>query len=471
MGKLLLEQIDTLATFDEERRVLSDGWVLIRNQQIEALGHGTYTGEPVEQRMNLRGYVVLPGLVNLHHHFFQVLMRNIPALQDASLFRWLEIMRMLKVMVRNEDLVLATKLCVAELLLSGCTTTVDHNFLKPTLNLDHDTQIRAARQMGIRYHHARGSATQGRPGFVENEADALADLERLIKTYHDSHPYAMLRVENAPGAPFSNSENFYKTSIELSRKHGVGNHTHLAQSPEDTQQMLAALGEKPVVWAERVGWVGPDVWYAHAIAIDEEEQEILSRSGTGISHCPNSNMVTGSGVCQVVPMLKRGGIKIGLGVDGSAANNSSSLLREVRSMLLLQRAFYGADALSPTQALEVAILGGASVLRRDDIGSIAPGKAADIIGVDLNRLSFAGGIHDPIAALVLCDVDHVDLSIVNGVIRVKNGELIGHDLNAMVHYGNQLSQALIQRTEKQFQVELGQSSWRQAYPYSQRSLK
>jgi cytosine/adenosine deaminase-related metal-dependent hydrolase len=467
MSKLLLEHIDTLATFDEQRRVLSDAWVLIRDQQIEALGFGPYKGEPVEQRMSLRGYVVLPGLINLHHHFFQVLMRNIPALQNASLFRWLEIMRMLKVMVRNEDLVVATQLCVAELLLSGCTTTVDHNFLKPTFDLDHDTQIQTARRMGIRYHHARGSATLGQPGFVENEANALTDLERLIKTYHDPQPFAMLRVENAPGAPFSNSENFYKASIELARKHGVGNHTHLAQSPEDTQQMLAAFAEKPVVWAERIGWVGPDVWYAHAIAIDEEEQEILSRSRTGISHCPNSNMVTGSGVCQVVPMLKRGRIKIGLGVDGSAANNSSNLLREVRSMLLLQRVFFGADALSPTQALEVAILGGASVLRRDDIGMIAPGKAADIIGVDLNRLAFAGGLHDPLAGMVLCDVEHIDLSIVNGVVKVVNGKLVGQDIDTMIQYGNQLSHALIQRTEKQFNLELGSSIWRKAYPYFQ----
>ncbi len=468
MSKILLEHIDTLATFDEQRQVLSDAWVLIHDNQIKEIGSGQFSGVQVENRLNLYGYVVLPGLINLHHHFFQVLLRNIPALQDASLFQWLEIMRMLKVMIRNEDLVIATQLSIAELLLSGCTITIDHNFLKPGYDLDHDTQIQTAEQMGIRYHHARGSATLGQPGFIEEEDDALADLERLIKTYHDPQPLAMVRIENAPGAPFSNSENFYKESIALARKFGVGNHTHLAQSSEDSQQMLATFGEKSVVWAERIGWVGADVWYAHAIAIDEEEQQILSRTGTGISHCPNSNMVTGSGVCQVVPMLKRGGIKIGLGVDGSAANNSSNLLREVRSMLLLQRAFYGADALSPTQALEIAILGGASVLRRDDIGSIAPGKAADLIGVDVNRLAFAGGMHDPLAGLVLCDVDQVDLSIVNGNIRVANGQLVGYDLATMVNYGNKLSRDLIQRTEKYFNVGFDRRNWRRAFPYSLR---
>jgi cytosine/adenosine deaminase-related metal-dependent hydrolase len=319
--------------------------------------------------------------------------------------------------------------------------------------------------MGIRYHHARGSNGRGFDHIIEQEDDALADTERLIKTYHDPKPGAMLRIVNAPGAPFSMSEGYFKESIALARKHGVASHTHLAQSPEDDRITRETFGKKSVRWAEDLDWVGPDVWYAHATILDDEEKAIIKRTGTGISHCPNSNMYTAAGCCQVSDMLKQGGFNIGLGVDGSAANNSSNLMREVRSAMLLQRAFHGADALSPTQALELGILGGARVLQRDDIGVIAPGMAADIIGVDFRKLPFAGGIHDPIAGLVLCDVDRVDLSIINGVIRVYNGNLIGEDIPALIRQGNKLGQELVHRTEQRFKVSLTTPVWRRAFPY------
>ncbi len=326
MSSLLLEHIDTLATFDDQRRVLKNAWMLVSGQWIEAVGTGSYPGEPVERRLDLSGHVVLPGLVNLHHHFFQALLRNIPTLQDVELFRWLKDIQMLMGEVRDEELDIATRLNVAELLLSGCTTAVNHNYLRAAPDLHHDTQIRAALEMGIRYHHARGSNSQGLAHTIEKEDDALADTERLIKSYHDPRPGAMLRIENAPGAPFSMSPRFFKESIELARRYGVGNHTHLAQSPEDDRQTRTQFGKKSVVWAEELGWVGPDVWYAHATSLDDEERAIIKRTGTGICHCPNSNMYTAAGCCQVTPMLKEGGFKIGLGVDGSAANNSSHLI-------------------------------------------------------------------------------------------------------------------------------------------------
>jgi cytosine/adenosine deaminase-related metal-dependent hydrolase len=465
MSTFLLEHIDTLATFDDKRQVLQNAWVLIRDQWIEAVGTGTYDGAPVDQRMNMSGYVILPGLVNLHHHFFQALLKNIPALQDVSLFGWLETIQMLMSEVHDEELFVATKINVAELLLSGCTTAVDHNYLRARADLHHDTQIKAAHEMGIRYHHARGSNSQGFDDIVEKEDDALADTERLIKTFHDPNPAGMIRIENAPGAPFSMSTRYFKESIAMARKHGVGNHTHLAQSPEDDRLTREKFGKKSVIWAEEAGWVGPDVWYAHATILDSEEKAIIKRTGTGICHCPNSNMYTAAGCCEVTAMLKEGGFKIGLGVDGSAANNSSNLFREVRSALLLQRAFYGADALSPTQALELGVLGGAMVLRRNDIGVIAPGMAADIIGVDFRKLPFAGGIHDPIAGLVLCDVDQVDLTIVNGEVRVLNGELVGEDIPTLISQANQLGQSLVRRTEKRFNISISTPSWRRAYPY------
>jgi len=465
MSKVLLEHINTLATFDEERRVLHDAWILLCDQKIEALGTSAYSGGPVDQRLDLSGYVVLPGLVNLHHHFFQVLLRNIPTLQDVSLFRWLSDIHMLMGEVGDEELDAAARINVAELLLSGCTTTVDHNYLRATSSLHHDTAIQAAQEMGIRYYHARGSNSVGRDQIAEKEDDILADTERLIRTYHDPKPGAMVRIVNAPGAPFSVSERFYKESIELARKYGVGSHTHLAESADVDKAHRETFGKKSVVWAEELGWVGPDVWYAHATILDDEEKAIIKRTGTGICHCPNSNMYTAAGICQVTPMLNEGGFKIGLGVDGSAANNSSNLLRETRAALLLQRITFGAGSMSPTQALELAITGGAKVLGREDIGALAPGKMADMIGVKSDKLGMAGGLHDALAGLVLCDVDRVDLSIVNGVIRVVNGELVSVDLPALIRRGNDLSQALVRRTEKLFNVSFTHPVWRRAYPY------
>jgi len=465
MGTLLLEHIDTLATFDDQRNVIHNAWILVKDQKIESSGLDPYPGGPVDQRLDLTNYVVLPGLVNLHHHFFQALLKNIPTLQDVSLFRWLKDIQMLMGEVGDEELYFATKLNVAELILSGCTTTVDHNYLRATSSLHHDTAIQAAHEMGIRYHHARGSNSRGHDQIIEKEDDALADTERLIKSYHDPQPGAMVRIENAPGAPFSMSVRYFRESIKMARKYGVGNHTHLAQSEEDDRATRETFGKKSVLWAEEQGWVGPDVWYAHATFLDDEEMAIIKRTGTGICHCPNSNMYTAAGICQVTPMLQAGGFKIGLGVDGSAANNSSNMLRETRAAMLLQRAFFGAGAMSPTQALELAITGGSKVLRREDIGVLSAGKAADIIGVNINKLSLAGGLHDPVAGLVLCDVGRVDLSIINGEIRVIKGELVGVDLPFLVKRGNELSQALVRRTENSFNVSFTQPAWRRAYPY------
>ncbi len=470
MSTILLEHIDTLATFDSERRVLKNAWILVQDQQINQLGTGTYEGD-VDQRLDLSGFVVLPGLVNLHHHFFQALLRNIPTLQDTSLFGWIRCMRMLSSEVIDEDLDIATRVNIAELLLSGCTTAVDHCYVRAT-PLSHDTEIQAAREMGIRFHFARGSrsmkigaSTNMHEDGLEDVDDILADTERLIKKYHDPKSFAMLRIENAPGTPLSTSDRMWKESIALARKFGCGNHTHMAEAPDEEQYMLETHGKRSVERAEELGWVGPDVWYAHATRLSPTEKAIIKRTGTGICHCPTSNMYTSASICEVVPMLREGGFKIGLGVDGSAANNSSHLLKETRQALLLQRSAFGADAISPTQALELAILGGANILRRDEIGVIAAGKAADIIGIDFNILPYAGGIHDPLAALILCETDHVDLSIVNGKILVERGQVIGLDMPTLIRKANQHAKALVKRTEKRYGVCLSQPQWRRAYSY------
>lgn len=473
MNRILLKNIDLLATFDNNRSVVKHAWMIIQDNRIEALGVGDYAGEALPQQYDLSGYVVLPGLVNLHHHFYQALLKNVPTLQDVSLFRWLRDMYYLMSEVTDEDLDIASRLNIAELLLSGCTTTVDHSYLQVN-DMKHDTEIAAAREMGIRFHLARGSHSV-EPGentilphlLSDNVDDVLADTERLIKTYHDSREGAMVRIVNAPSSLLAVTDRLWIESIDLARKHGIQNHAHMAEAPDEERYVLKKYGKRSVEKAEELGWVGPDVWYAHATMLNDAEKAIIQRTGTGICNCPNSNMYTSAGVCKVAPMLRQGGFKIGIGVDGSAANNSSNLLREARSALLIQRAFFGADAMSPTQVLELAILGGAQVLQRDDIGVLAPGKMADLIGFDTRKLALSGGIHDPIAGLVLCDVNRVDLSIINGVPRVVQGELIGVNVSGLIHKANEHATALVKRAERRNQISLSHSVWRRAYPYDE----
>ena len=478
MSTLLLENIDTLATFDRERRVLKNAWLYIRDNAIEAIG--TAGSEPEEVgaisleedvvRIDLSGHVVLPGLINTHHHLFQSLLRNVPALQDAALFDWLRVLYQLMSEVTDEDQYVASMTNHAELLLSGCTTNADHSYIKVN-DMQHDTGIKSAQDIGIRFHLVRGGMSIGESKgglppdhIVEDEDDILADTERLIKAHHDPEPRAMVRVVNAPCSPFSVSAQLMVDSIELARRYGVHSHTHLAESPDDDKYMLETYGKSSVYVAEDWGWVGPDVWYAHGVILSDDEMDLMARTGTGVTHCPNSNMYTAAGICPVQTLLKKG-VPVGLGVDGSAANNASNMLDEVRNALLLQRVHFGAGALSPTQALELATLGSARVLGREDIGVLAPGKAADVIAVDLNRLPFAGGLHDPVAALVLCDAGCVDLTIVNGRIRVQDAQLVDVDLAGLIQRQNQSAANLVRRTEKRYGVDLSAPIWRRAYPY------
>jgi 8-oxoguanine deaminase len=470
MTTLLLENIDHLATFDGERRQLERAWVLIRNNQFDSLGEMGTEPHDADQRIDMRGHLVLPGLISTHHHNFQTLLRNIPHMQNASLFPWLHDLYLLMSEVRDEDQYIATMTAHAELLLSGCTTSVDHSYLKVN-DMKFETEIAAAQEIGIRFHLARGSFSIGKsqgglpPDHIVEEEDAiLEDTERLIINFHDPNPCAMVRIDNAPCSPFSVSERVMKESIAIARNYGVGSHTHLAENMDDHRYVMQRFGMSSVRMAESLGWVGPDVWYAHGVVLDDDDIQIMARTGTSIAHCPCSNQFLSSGICKVVPMLQKG-VTIGLAVDGSASNNSSNMLDEVRAALLLQRVAYGAEALSPTQALELGTLGSARLLRREELGSIAPGKAADLIAVDMRRLAFAGGMHDPLAALVLCSSGQVDFAIVNGKIRVKDGQLVGVDLPALIDEQNRLAKALVERTEKRYGIDLSNLKWRRAYPY------
>ncbi len=475
MSTILLENIDNLVTFDGKRRFYQNGWILIRDNLIDSLGGSTTKPSEADQRLDMSGHVIMPGLINTHHHNWQTLIRHVPSQQNAALFDWLHDLYLLMSEVTDEDQYSAYMIAHAELILSGCTTNVDHSYFRVN-DMQFDTGIRAAEDIGIRFHLARGSFSIGQSQgglppdhIIEDEDAILADTERLIKTFHDPDPLAMTRIDSAPCSPFSVSPRLMKESIKLARQYGVGSHTHFAESMDDHRYMMETYGKTSVQVAQDWGWVGPDVWYAHAVILNEDDIDIMARTGTAVAHCPNSNAYLASGICKVKLLLEKN-VTVGLAVDGSASNNASHILNEARNALLLQRVKFGVDSLSPTQALELGTIGSARLLRRDDIGSLEPGKAADLIGIKMDRLSFAGGLHDPVAALVLCDSGYVDLSIINGVIRVANGHLVGLNLPELVAKHNRLAADLVSRTEKRYAAKLKYPIWRRAFPYDKEPL-
>jgi cytosine/adenosine deaminase-related metal-dependent hydrolase len=345
-------------------------------------------------------------------------------------------------------LYVATQTAMAELLLSGCTTTSDHHYLFPNGSRLDDC-IRGASEIGMRFHAARGAMSIGESqgglppdALTEREDDILSDSVRLIEAFHDPEPRAMLRIVVAPCSPFTVSSDLMRESAALARRHGVGLHTHLAENRDDVAYSLARYGRTPARYAEDLGWLGPDVWHAHCVQLDREGVGLFAASGTGVAHCPCSNMRLASGIAPIGRM-RRAGVPVGLGVDGSASNDGAHILGEARQAMLLQRVRYGPGAMTARQALELGTLGGAKVLGRDDIGVLAPGMAADLAAFDLNAIAFAGGRHDAVAALVFCGPVAAAYTIVNGRVVVREGELTTVTLPALIQRHNQLAQALV----------------------------
>jgi cytosine/adenosine deaminase-related metal-dependent hydrolase len=437
MGTILLRNAMRVVTMDDARREIEDGAVLITDNVITAIGAAADVPAVADEIIDCRGMVLLPGLVNTHHHLFQTLTRAIPAAQDAELFGWLKTLYPIWANLRGEDIYISAKLGLAELLLSGCTTSSDHLYIYPNGALI-DDEIRAAQELGVRFHAARGAMSVGESKgglppdrIVEDEEAILRDTRRTIEYYHDAQPYAMVRIVVAPCSPFTVSHDLMRESAALARSYGVHLHTHLAENNGDIEYSLARFGQRPGDYAESVGWVGNDVWHAHCVKLDEREIGLFARTGTGVCHCPSSNMRLASGIAPLTAMLKAG-VHVGLGVDGSASNDAGHLLGEARQAMLLQRVGGDPAALNARQALELATRGGAQVLGRNDIGALAPGKAADIVGWRLDRLAYAGALHDPVAALVFCQPQNVDLVLVNGRVRVRNGAIVNLDLSALV---------------------------------------
>ena len=445
---LLVKNAAVLVTMDDARRELRDAGLYIEDNRILAVGPTATLPETADEIIDLRGHIVLPGLINTHHHMYQSLTRAVPAAQDVELFGWLETLYPIWARLTPEMIRVSALTAMAELILSGCTTSSDHLYLYPNGARLDDT-IESAARIGLRFHASRGSMSVGRSAgglppdsLVENEASILRDTQRLIETHHDASRYAMQRIVVAPCSPFSVSRDLMRESAALARTHGVSLHTHLAENANDVAYSREKFNRTPAEYAEELGWVGRDVWHAHCVQLDDHGIDLFARTGTGVAYCPCSNMRLASGIAPICKMTKRG-VSVGLGVDGSASNDSAHLLGEARQAMLLQRVGFGPAAMTARDALTLATRGGAAVLNRDDIGVLAPGMAADFIAFDLANPNFAGALHDPVAALVFCTPAQVALSVINGRIVARDGQLTTVDLPVIIEHHNQLAATLL----------------------------
>jgi cytosine/adenosine deaminase-related metal-dependent hydrolase len=444
MPETLIRNADVVVTMNATRQELSGADILCRDGVIAAVGPGLVA--PGAKVIEARGCVVTPGLVNTHHHLSQTLTRAVPGGQDALLFGWLKTLYPIWARFGPAEMFVSAQVGLAELALSGCTLTSDHLYLFPGGARLDDT-IAAAAEVGLRFHPTRGAMSIGvsagglpPDSLVEGEAAILEDMIRVVDRFHDPYPGAMVRVGLAPCSPFSVSRGLMRDTALLARDKGVMLHTHLAENDEDITYSLERFGCRPGQYAEDLGWTGPDVWHAHCVKLDGSEIELFARSGTGVAHCPCSNCRLGSGIAPVRAM-RDAGVKLGLGVDGSASNDAGNLIAETRMALLLQRVARGADAMSAREALEIATLGGARVLGREDLGSVEPGKRADLAIWDMRGIE-AAGAWDPVAALLLSGPTRVRDLIVEGRVVVAEGQIATLDLPRLLKRQRALALAL-----------------------------
>lgn len=459
MATLLVKNATVLVTMDGARREIAGGGFFARDGFIEQVGPTADLPASADEVLDLRDHIVLPGLVNTHHHFYQTLTRAVPAAQDANLFNWLKTLYPIWARMTPDDVFTSAQTALAELALSGCTTASDHLYLFPN-GSKLDDEIDAAREVGLRIHASRGSMSLGESkgglppdSVVDSEERILADSQRLIERYHDAGPGSLVQIVLAPCSPFSVTGELMRESAKLARQYGVHLHTHLAETEDEEAFCLKTLGHRPVDYMKAVDWIGPDVWFAHSVWVSPEEIALYARTGCGVAHCPSSNMRLGSGIAPIRQMMAAG-VKVGLGVDGSASNDGSHLLAEARQAMLLARlacalqgaSLSGKDApalMTGRQALELATRGGAAVLGREDIGSLEAGKCADFVAVNLNRLDYAGALHDPVAALVFCAPQGVDWNVVHGRVIVERGQLKTLDSVRLVERHNRAAKRLL----------------------------
>ena len=459
MSTLLIKNADIVVTMDDHRREINGGGIFVRDGFIEDVGPSSQLPQDADEILDLSGHIVLPGLVNTHHHFYQTLTRVVPEAQDANLFHWLKTLYPIWARMGPEDIRISTQTALAELALSGCTTASDHLYLFPN-GSRLDDEIQAAQEIGLRLHASRGSMSLGESkgglppdSVVEEEDDILKDSQRVIEEYHDPQPGSYLQIVLAPCSPFSVTGDLMRESALLAREYGVQLHTHLAETEDEIDFCLDQFGHRPVGYMQEVDWIGEDVWFAHSVYVNEQELDVYARHHCGVAHCPSSNMRLASGAAPILDMLAAG-IDVGLGVDGSASNDGSHMIEEGRQAMLLARlraGMLGASRsgmddlpiMTARQVLEMATRGGAAVLGRTDIGSLEPGKAADFIALDMEQIQYAGAVHDPVAAVPFCAPGQVAYNVVGGRFIVKEGRLQTADTAKLINRHNRAAHRLL----------------------------
>jgi len=457
MTTLLIKNAHIL-TMDDHQTELSEGGLFIRDGFIEQVGKTADLPGSADEVLDLSGHVLVPGLVNTHHHFYQTLTRAVPAAQDANLFNWLKTLYPIWARLQPDDIFISTSTALTELALSGCTTASDHLYLFPN-GSKLDDEIAAAQEIGLRIHASRGSMSLGESkgglppdSVVDDEDSILKDSQRLIEKYHDPKPGSMVQIVLAPCSPFSVTSDLMKQSAKLAREYGVHLHTHLAETEDEEQFCMDMFGHRPVGYMQEVDWVGDDVWFAHAVWVNDEEIQVFAKHDCGVAHCPTSNMRLASGITPIKDYLQAG-VNVGLGVDGSASNDGSHLLAEVRNAMLLSRVKEGITGFSLSndpdrklmtarEALYLGTRGGAAVLGRKDIGSLEVGKCADFFAVNLNRIEFTG-MHDPVSAIVFGQSVRVDYTVVGGKFIVKEGRAVTVDEKKLIEKHNKAAKRLL----------------------------
>ena len=470
MPTLLAKNADVLVAMDGKRREIKNAGIYAENGMIKQVGPMSELPAKADTVIDLSGQIVLPGFVNTHHHLNQTLTRNFPGAQNNNLFPWLKALYRAWARTDAEGSRASTLVGLAELALSGCTTVFDHSYVFKNGN-NVDCQIEAARELGVRFHASRGSMSLGESkgglppdDCVEDEAFILKDSQRVIEKYHDASTGSMTQIVLAPCSPFSVTESLLKDSAALARQHKVKLHTHLCETLDEERYTLNRFSMRPVDWMETLGWLGDDVWFAHAIHVDDDEIRKFAKAGCGAAHCPCSNMRLGSGIAPIKKYMAAG-VKVGLGVDGSASNDSSNMLAEARQAMLLARLRLGLlppegpqkymhlsqshpvrakEWMTAREVLEIATLGGASVLGRSDIGSLEPGKCADFFSLDLNTLGYAGALHDPVAAVVFCATQTARHTVINGRQIVKDGAIVTMDMQPVIATHNRCAARLLE---------------------------
>jgi 8-oxoguanine deaminase len=448
-----------VVTMDDRGTEISAGGLFIRDGFIEQVGPTPELPGSADEVLDLSNHLLVPGLVNTHHHFYQTLTRVVPAAQNVNLFHWLKTLYPIWARMTPDEIFISTQTALSELALSGCTTASDHLYLFPNSS-KLDDEIEAAGAIGLRLHASRGSMSLGESkgglppdSVVDDEASILKDSQRLVQKYHDPKPGSFVRIVLAPCSPFSVTTELMKESARLAREYGVQLHTHLAETEDEEEFCREKFGLRPIEYMQSVDWIGNDVWFAHAVWINQREVELLGSHGCGVAHCPTSNMRLASGIAPLM-QYRAAGVKVGLGVDGSASNDGSNLLAELRQSMLLARVREGLSGfsrsndperklMSARDALWLGTRGGAEVLGRNDIGSLEVGKCADFFAVDLRRLEYAGAAHDPVSALVFCQPVRVDYTVVAGKFVVKERQLVTVDERKLADKHNQAARRLI----------------------------